>query len=456
MQRAGMEQDVRVTRFWQRYLQLLEKYRIPERARPWYRQRVQAYLKSKQGRRLREQGPEDVACWLEDLGRNPQVTDWQFRQAVDALHLLFAKMLTAPWANQVDWDGWVNAAKVLPIGHPTIARSAPLERSGGLLGGLDLRLYERFLAAVRVPDFAASTEQNYLMWANRFLAFHKGRPLADLGESDVRAFLEHLVVHRKVAGATQGQALNALVFFFARVLERPLGDIGPFKRSRKAKRLPVVLSSGEVQRLFAQLRGMTALIIQLLYGSGLRVNECLRLRVQDVDFELLQMHVVMGKGKKDRVVPLPRRLAGSLRGHLDKVRRLHQGDLEQGHGRVYVPEALARKYPGAPSDWRWQFVFPASRVSVDAASGETRRHHLHHTAVQRAVRNATRAAGITKRVTCHTFRHSFATHLLEAGTDIRTVQELLGHSDVSTTMIYTHVIGKGAMAVSSPLDRLGG
>lgn len=451
---AQSEQQARVVRFWQRYLQLLEKYRVPEKARPWYRQRIQLYIDSHAGKRLSEHQPEDVRRWLEDLGRNPRLSHWQFRQAVDALRLLFAKMLALPWADEVDWDGWVNAAQVLPVDHPTIARSAPSGALGGALARLDPRLYERYMAAVRVPDFAASTERSYLVWVNRFLTFHKGRSLAGLCEPDVRSFLEHLVVHGKVAGATQGQALNALVFFFARVLERPLGDIGPFKRSRKVKRLPVALSPNEVRALFAQTRGMAALIIKLLYGSGMRLMECLHLRVQDVDFEYCQLNVVMGKGKKDRVVPLPRGLAAPLKAHLEKVRAMHQRDLEQGHGRVYVPEALSRKYPGAAAEWRWQYVFPASKVYLDPVSGEGCRHHLHQTAVQRAVRSAAQAAGIAKRVTCHTLRHSFATHLLESGTDIRTVQELLGHSDVSTTMIYTHVIGKGAMGVGSPLDRL--
>jgi len=449
-----LNQEDRITRFWQRYLQVLDKYRVPETARPYYRQRVQAYIDRHAGRRLTTHGPDEVTSWLEDLGRNRRLTDWQFRQAVDALRLLFAKFLTMPWADQVDWDGWITAAQVLPVDHPTIARAGPPGALGGALAAQAPRVYERFVAAVRVPDFAATTERNYLMWVNRFLKHHGGRSLAELSEPDVRSFLEHLVVHGKVAGATQGQALNALVFFFARVLERPLGDIGPFQRSRKARRLPVVLSPDEVRALFAQLKGMNALVVKLLYGSGLRLMECLRMRVQHVDFDYGQLHVVMGKGKKDRVVPLPRGLADPLRDHLAKVQRTHQRDLEKGHGRVYIPDALARKYPGAASDWRWQYVFPASRIYVTPGSGETRRHHLHHTAVQKMVRSAAYAAGITKRVTCHTLRHSFATHLLEAGTDIRTVQELLGHSDVSTTMIYTHVIGKGGLAVNSPLDRL--
>lgn len=451
---TATEHDERVTRFWQRYLQVLEKYRVPENARPYYRQRVQAYIDAHSGHRLTSHGPSDVSRWLEEIGRNRWLSDWQFRQAIDALRLLFAKFLALPWADKVDWDGWITAAQVLPVDHPTILRSAPEGAVGGQLAREWPAIYTRFVAAVRVPDFAASTERNYLMWVNRFLAHHKGIPLDELREPHVRSYLERLVVKGKVAGATQGQALNALVFFFARVLERPLGDIGPFRRSRKPKRLPVVLSPDEVRAMFAQLQGMNALIIKLLYGSGLRLIECLHLRVQHVDFDYSQLHVVMGKGKKDRVVPLPRGLAGALREHLARVRQMHQRDLDQGHGRVYIPDALARKYPNAATEWCWQFVFPASRVYVDPRNGNALRHHLHHTAVQKTVRAAARAAGITKRVTCHTLRHSFATHLLEAGTDIRTVQQLLGHSDVSTTMIYTHVLGKGGLAVDSPLDRL--
>lgn len=445
----------RVARFWRRYIEVLEASRVPEKARPWYRKRVEQYLAAYPGRRLQTHTVGMVEQWLTVLGQDTQLLSWQFRQAVDSLRFLFCGLLRCNWAMGVPWDDWIAGAGILPPDHPTLLRSGCASgKGGGYLASNHPEHFKRFQAAVRIPDYSPATEKNYLHWVNRFLRSWKGQSLEALSATDVRSFLEDLAVNRKVAGATQAQALNALVFFFARVLERPLGEIGPYSRPKKPKRLPVVLSPDEVRRLFAQLDGMRSLMVMLLYGAGMRLMECVRLRVKDVDFDYAQIHIVMGKGNKDRVVPLPQKLALPLREQVAKVAHLHQSDLDQGHGEVYIPEALARKYPKAGREFRWQYLFPASRLSVDPASGVVRRHHLDHTVVQKAVREAARGAGINKRVSCHTLRHSFATHLLESGTDIRTVQELLGHSDVSTTMIYTHVLGKGAMGVGSPMDRL--
>lgn len=255
-----------------------------------------------------------------------------------------------------------------------------------------------------------------------------------------------------MSASTQNQALNALVFLYEKVLERPLGDLGAFRRSRRPKRLPVVLSRNEVNRLLVELAGMHWLIGSLLYGTGMRLMEALRLRVQDLEFDRGLIVVRRGKGDKDRMVPLPESLADPLARHLEDVHALHQRDLDAGFGEALLPDALARKYPGAPREWRWQFMFPSGRLSRDPRSAATRRHHIHETAAQRAVTAAARRAGIAKKASCHTLRHSFATHLLESGYDIRTVQELLGHADVSTTMIYTHVLNRGGLAVRSPLD----
>jgi integron integrase len=273
-----------------------------------------------------------------------------------------------------------------------------------------------------------------------------------MGPQEVLAFLEYLALGRKVAASTQNLALNALVFLFDQVLKKPLGDLGDFARAKRPRRLPVVLTRQEVELLLSTLSGIHQLKAGLLYGSGLRLMECLRLRVQDVDFGYRQIVVRNAKGGKDRIVPLPQRFSDPLNLHLEQRKTLHQDDLEKGFGEVYLPDALSRKYPNAAREWAWQYVFHSSKLSVDPRSGETRRHHAHESGLQKAVKKAARQVGIPKRVSCHCLRHSFATHLLEAGYDIRMVQELLGHADVSTTMIYTHVLNTPGVSVRSPAD----
>ncbi len=315
------------------------------------------------------------------------------------------------------------------------------------------KLLDQVREALRLKHYALRTEQAYVNWIKRFILFHDKRHPREMGVPEVRAFLAHLAVEQHVSASTQTQALSALLFLYRYVLKLPLDEIDLRDiRARKPKRLPTVLTQTEVQRVLAHLTGEHLAIARLLYGSGLRLMECLRLRVKDVDFELHQITVREGKGNKDRVTMLPERVVPSLKEHLIHVRALHQQDLEHGHGCVYLPDALARKYPNACTEWGWQFVFPSNRIAKDPRSDILRRHHLHESTVQKAVRAAAQAAGIAKRVSPHTFRHSFATHLLEAGYDIRTVQELLGHKDVKTTMIYTHVLNKGGLAVRSPLD----
>ncbi len=259
-------------------------------------------------------------------------------------------------------------------------------------------------------------------------------------------------MQRNVAASTQNQALNAVLFFFKHVLGRELGELGEFVRSKRPKRLPTVLSSSEGSALLGELENVHYLMAALLYGTGMRLMECIRLRVQDIDFDYQQIHVRNGKGKKDRVVPLPCKLTAPLHAHLQTVMAIHQADLEQGFGEVFMPDALGRKYPKAARDWPWQYVFPSGRLSVDPRSNKQRRHHLDESSLQKMVKRAARNSGITKRVSSHTLRHSFATHLLENGYDIRTVQELLGHADVTTTKIYTHVLNRGGKGVKSPLD----
>nr|WP_245650978.1 integron integrase [Thauera butanivorans] len=321
-------------------------------------------------------------------------------------------------------------------------------------GGSRLTPGDRLVAVIRQRNYSIRTEQAYLGWLERYLRFIGGRDPAQAGAAQVKAFLQALAVQGQVAANTQNQALNALVFFYAQVLEQPLGELGAFARAKRPQRLPVVLTADEVRRLLAALQGMPATMAALLYGTGMRLMECLRVRIKDVDFAYGQIVVRDGKGQKDRVVPLPQRLVEPLRQHLEKVRTLHRDDLALGAGAVYLPDALARKYPGAAREWGWQYVFPASRLAADPRGGTVRRHHLHESSLQKAVHAAAKAAGIDKPVSCHALRHSFATHMLEGGYDIRTVQELLGHADVKTTMIYTHVLNRGGLGVVSPLDRV--
>jgi integron integrase len=316
------------------------------------------------------------------------------------------------------------------------------------------RLLDQVRAQLRLRHYSPRTETAYVQWIRRFILFHgKQHPLT-LGTRHVAVFLTHLATQGEVSASTQNQALNALMFLYSQVLGRDLESIGGFVRAHKPRRLPVVLTAAEVRALLERLEGSSRLVASLLYGSGLRLLECLELRVKDVDFEQREIRLRQGKGRKDRVAPLPEACAPKLSEHLGRVRALFETDLREGYGGVLLPDALARKYPNAGREWGWQWLFPAGRRFLDRAAGVERRHHIHETAIQRAVRRAVGAAGIAKPAGCHTLRHSFATHLLAGGYDIRTVQELLGHRDVKTTMIYTHVLNRGGRGVRSPLDAM--
>ena len=314
------------------------------------------------------------------------------------------------------------------------------------------KLLDQVRNKLRVKHYSIRTEQVYVDWIKRYILYHGKRHPNDMGAQDVEAFLTHLAVAGKVAAATQNQAKSAILFLYREVLEIKLPWLDNITQAKASKRLPVVLTVSEVQSLLSRLTGTHALISFLLYGGGLRLMEAVRLRVKDVDFARREILVREGKGFKDRVTMLPEAVAAPLKAHLAKVKALHDEDLAQGGGEVYLPFALEKKYPNAAREWGWQYVFPSRNLSVDPRSGKTRRHHVDEKGVQRAVKQAVRDAEIIKPATPHTFRHSFATHLLQAGYDIRTVQELLGHSDVSTTMIYTHVLNKGGRGVTSPLD----
>lgn len=324
-------------------------------------------------------------------------------------------------------------------------------------GGLSAspRLLDQVRGKIRFKHYSLRTEQAYLDWIRRFIVSSGKRHPREMGAAEVEAFLTHLAVAGRVAASTQNQAKSAILFLYREVLEAELPWLDNVQPAKSPKRLPVVLTRDEVQALLGRLRGTHWLVASLLYGTGMRIMECLRLRVKDVDFARGEILIRDGKGAKDRVTMLPETLSVPLRDHLAKVRALHDRDLAAGRGETGLPYALDRKYPGAGREWGWQYVFPAASLSVDPRSGTERRHHLLDHGIQRAMRQALIDAGLTKPATPHTLRHSFATHLLEGGYDIRTVQELLGHSDVSTTMIYTHVLNRGGRGVVSPIDRLG-
>jgi integron integrase len=314
------------------------------------------------------------------------------------------------------------------------------------------KLLDQMRAVLRLKHMSFRTEEVYVSWVRRFILFHDKRHPKDMGAEEIRAFLIHLAVQDKVAASTQNGALNALVFLYRHVLKQPFPDLGELERAKRPRRVPTVFTMEEVTTVLAQLTGVHRLMASLLYGAGLRLMECARLRVKDVDFAYHQITVRDGKGQQDRVTILPQSVDETLQRHLAKVKLLHEEDVAEGYGEVYLPYALARKYPHAGTSWVWQYAFPASRRSIDPRSGIERRHHLSEAVLQRAVKRAIHQAKIPKRGSCHTLRHSFATHLLERGYDIRTVQELLGHKDVSTTMVYTHVLQRGGKGVRSPLD----
>ncbi len=460
MLKTNARQPDAIKLFWDRYIQHLINNGVKPTVTRWYVIRVEQYLKALAGKRLANHSAKDVIDYLEVQSKNIKIKDWQFRQIVDAIQNLFT-MLEVPWLNEVDWPHWLSSS--LSDAHPTIAKETPAAETISKLSNISGsrlakvrqshgEVLKQLLMVIRQRGYSIRTEQTYESWVARFIDYCGNRDPKTLGADEVVSFLQYLAVRRNVAASTQNQALNALVFFYDQVIQQPLGDMGGFIRAKRPKKLPVVLTQNEIQRLLEQMNGRQRLMTSLLYGTGMRLMDCVRLRVQDVDFEYRQIVIRDGKGQKDRVVPLPERLIEPIKMHLAAVRKTHQDDLKMGNGEVYLPNALSRKYPSAAKEWGWQYVFPGARLSVDPRSGKVRRHHVHENGLQKAVKKAAAQAGITKRVNCHALRHSFATHLLENGYDIRTVQELLGHADVSTTMIYTHVLNRGGQGVRSPLD----
>jgi integron integrase len=423
---------------WQKYRKALENQGILESQFAHFERWIQQFRDFRKGAPLQERNARDIEQFLLFLEAEPQVAAWQLKQAAKAISLFYQSVFDRNWAiegPQPVSGGYRGLEQVSPRGTPYGNHLRDLSRS------------------LRSRRYSLRTEQTYLHWVGRFFRFLGNQPPDGFTSDQARSFLEHLVLERKLAVNTQRLALNALAYFFGEVLRSPLGDLGDFARSSRPKRLPVVLSRREIEAILEATDGIYVLILGLLYGSGMRLMETVRLRVKDVDFDRRQILIRDGKGSKDRVTVLPERFGPTLKKHLARMKVLHERDLDRGGGAATFWPALARKFPTAPKKWWWQYVFPASRLTVEVGTGRQVRHHLHHSAVQHALREGVRRADIAKRVTCHSLRHSFATHLLESGSDIRTVQELLGHSDVSTTMIYTHVLNRPGLAVKSPADR---
>lgn len=451
-----------IARFWDKYILKITEQNVPEGARRWYVRHVETFIHSRSGRRLAATTQEDVEAYIEGIGRNENMVAWQFNQVVDALRILFSELVIVSWCDGYDWRQLMDDARDLPVDHATVARTVYHQPSSHDSGNAERykdckikfeKLLERLMIEIRSRQYSIRTEQAYSDWVLRFLVFSSIETEADITIDKVSVFIEYLAVKRNVSASTQGQALNALVFLFKRVLNVELEGKIDFQRAKKPKRLPVVLSRGEVNQLLSAVsHDLHRLMASLMYGAGLRLMECVRLRVFDIDFDYGQIVVRQGKGNKDRVVPLPDKLKPELMQQINKVAQLHKKDLAAGYGEVVLPGALSRKYKNAAKELRWQYLFPSVKLSTDPRSNKTMRHHLHENNIQKSIKKSAESIGLMKKVSCHALRHSFATHLLETGYDIRTVQDLLGHADVSTTMIYTHVLNKGGRGVKSPLD----
>lgn len=447
--------------FWHEYDSLLQRRKLAVNTKLQYQYHAQQFLLKAKNTTIYALTAERVQRYFTSLQKNQALDHSQYDQIVNAIQVLLQEQLELTWAQTFSWDS-IKASQTAAISpHHNYLASLDIPEQIELtvkkfddhLKANYYNLLIKLVRTLRTRQYSKRTEQAYLMWCIRFLTFRPNH--IEITTEEVKHFLEYLAIEKQVSINTQKQALNALAFLFRIGLEKPLDNIDDFIKAKTPRRLPIVLSRKEVQQVLAELEGLNHLMAGLLYGSGLRLMECMRLRVQDIDFSYQQITVRNGKGLKDRMVPLPLCFNHDLNTQIEAVKQLSAKDYanEKVSG-VYLPNALERKYPNAGKELKWQYVFPASRLSTDPRTGKIRRHHLHETSLQRAVRSAGQQAGLTKRVHCHVLRHSFATHLLESGYDIRTVQELLGHSDVATTMIYTHVLNKPGLHVKSPLDLL--
>lgn len=441
--------------FWEKFRSIIELHITSPKSMKFYLHWSKNLEKTFPQQPLNILTEKNIQAYLNLMIQKNKYQEWQLEQANDSFRLLFSECLALPWAKP--WPVRVNFPEKLPSSDQTTYPSqTTLNKFKDTINfkGVEVRcpgLLERIRTVLRTLHYAYKTEKTYLEWICRYINFTDLKDPSDSGATEVKKYLEYLAAIREVAGNTQRQALNAIVFLYSKVLEKPLGDIGAYSKPKKPQRLPVVFTQEEAEKVLQTIKGTMGLMAGLLYGSGLRLAECVRLRVKDVDFAREQL-LIRGKGDKDRITVLPARFQKTLQKHLQRVKGVHEEDLKKGHGEVYLPPALARKYPNTLTEWGWQYVFPSANLSVDPRSGKVRRHHINDSTLQKAVKQAIRETGLTRQASCHTLRHSFATHLLEAGYDIRTVQELLGHADVSTTMIYTHVLNRPGIAVRSPAD----
>jgi len=451
--------------FWRNYVAALKAEGVEDKWIKWFKKDVEVFVKSLHSVKLREMVAVDIEEYLAEFKARRGFSDWKYAEVVDALRILFQKVVKAPWAPDFPWVKWKEphlhfidrlneystdeSSEWMPQVKTEHYRD---ELKGNSIRKLFPAELRKLREAIRVKQYSIRTEQTYEEWVARFLTFKDCGSAYLACAADVKEYLNYLANVRKVAASTQNQALSALVFYWKVVFGVELGDIGEFDYAKRPKKIPVVLTKAEVRALLEQLDGIYKLMAGLLYGSGLRLMDCVRLRIKDIDFDQGIINVRDGKGRKDRRTMLPQMFAPALKEHIAGVEKLFENDIKVGIAEVYMPEALARKYPNAGKEWCWQYVFPAGDYSKDPRSGRVRRHHINETSLQKQVKIAAQKAGIVKQVSCHTLRHSFATHLLESGSDIRTVQELLGHENVATTMIYTHVLNKPGMPVMSPLD----
>jgi integron integrase len=447
-----------------KFIQHIAVLPIKPAARDYYVRWAESWTKARG-----HQSPERTHEYFDALGRSAHLADWQFRQAVDAARVLSCDVLTIPWASSFDWRGLSDQARSLEPDHRTLARESIRVRANlppspmptpELVADAESelkRLIDALRRIIRIKNMAMATEETYVHWNCRFIRFcfqMLGQSPQVAGPPAITAYLDFLALERNVAPATQKQALNAMAFLTKNVFgiaEFTLDHITP---ARGQRRPPVVMTREEVRAVFARLEDPWKLIAQVMYGSGLRLMEAMRLRVKDLDFGQGTITIHDGKGGKHRVVTLPRAIEQRLQQHLDRLREKHLQDLVVGAGDVHMPESLQRKWPNASREWCWQYLFASATLCPHPRTGKVARHHLHDDSMARQIRDAVRKTAIPKRITSHTLRHSFATHLLESGTDIRTVQSLLGHADVSTTMIYLHVMKRPGAGAPSPLDNL--
>ena len=428
---------------WAAYINVLRQQKVYSESHPYYVMAVEAFIDFFPKRNIQDISQKEIETYLERTLAT-RLESWQKIQLIEALRLLLIEVADTRPARFVDWAFWRES--VMGAGEALSTRPLHQKRSG--VNGLWLNELSR---KIQAKNYSIRTEKTYLNWAQQFDYFLQGRNFDEITPQDVEAFLSYLSVDRKVSKSTQNVALNAVVFLMREILNRNPEEYR-FSHAKRGKRLPTVLSKSEMKKLLAHTDDNYALLVGLMYGTGMRLMECVRLRVKDIDFDYGQIIVREAKGDKDRIVPLPERYRQELQAQIAVVEIQHTEDIKKDAGSVYLPIALAKKYPNAQTDLIWQYVFPSTRISVDPHSGVKRRHHLHESSLQKAVKRASIKANIKKRVSSHVLRHSFATHMLEAGYDIRTVQELLGHNDVETTMIYTHVLNRPGLSVKSPVD----